>query len=148
MTSSTEDTDAQMQTVAAPDTPPATGTQPSFFSSTSGATSQPAPQPSQPSHYSAHLDHHRGMETPPPSAMHFSAGAQLLTPGPTSTPPAAREVLGPTQPDRKMLAEIWSQAGWGGKKGLEEYELQKDKLLDKDFSLAHLGDDYDESAMW
>lgn len=70
------------------------------------------------------------------------------------------------------MAELWVTAGWGGKKLIEEYELQRDKLLDSALDLckwsllslygtsmlcwmliwplrlAYLGDDYDESEMW
>lgn len=49
---------------------------------------------------------------------------------------------------RKSVAEAWAAAGWGGKKVVEEYEVQRDRLLDGGLSLAFLGDDYDESDMW
>lgn len=49
---------------------------------------------------------------------------------------------------RKGAAEAWVAAGWGGKKMLEDYELQRDRLLDGGLNLAFLGDDYDERDMW
>lgn len=40
------------------------------------------------------------------------------------------------QLERKSVAEDWVAAGWGGKKLVEEYELQKDKLLDGGLDLC------------
>ena len=73
--------------------------------------------------------------------------------------------------EHKSAAEAWAAAGWGGKKALEEYEMQRDRLLDSGLNLgtillvpphcnrvfvganllpflAIFGDDYDESDMW
>ncbi|RPB28425.1 hypothetical protein L211DRAFT_383876 [Terfezia boudieri ATCC MYA-4762] len=40
---------------------------------------------------------------------------------------------------RKGAAEAWVAAGWGGKKMLEDYELQRDRLLDGGLNLGKTG---------
>ena len=37
---------------------------------------------------------------------------------------------------RKGAAEAWAAAGWGGKKMMEDYELQRDRLLDGGLNLG------------
>jgi len=39
---------------------------------------------------------------------------------------------------RKSIAEAWAAAGWGGKKMVEDYEMQRDRLLDGALSLGKL----------
>ena len=37
---------------------------------------------------------------------------------------------------RKGVTEAWAAAGWGGKKMVEDYEVQRDKLLDPGLNLG------------
>ena len=125
-----------------PDTPPPTRTQPSFLSQSSavGMQSQPT-QPVTPQQVK-HKAYTQGRETPPTSAMHFNHHPALLTPGPTGTPPRSQKRSGEGMPphgghfEHKTAAEAWAAAGWGGKKALEEYEIQRDRLLDSGLNLG------------
>ena len=132
-----------LSTPEQPDTPPPTRSQPSFISQSSTASMQSQhTQPATPQQANQ-ISYPHGMETPPTSAMHFNHHTALLTPGPTGTPPRNQGQLGESIPpphcgrfERKTAAEAWATAGWGGKKALEEYEIQRDRLLDSGLNLG------------
>ena len=140
----------------APDTPPPTNSTPLFPHLTHGGMETPPPTAA-----SLHFHHQNQHQHQNPQLLTPKPTTTTTTTTTTSTPPSSQPQAQQQQQQhresvsmgmgsqmqmqvqmelaRKGIAEAWVAAGWGGKKMLEDYELQRDRLLDGGLNLGKLG---------